>query len=470
MGPLRNISGLFSVLSANKHNLLLLISVALTMPISAASQLITNTSLAAEGYCGNNTVAVRRTLEHLHETHIQPLVEWSQKANNDVCNSWAVESGLATETPVHGSKFSKNDAVLPVNFDTYKPEASSHVDAHGPPKSASNYHDRVETTRWVPNHAGLPDSQGCRLIHVSTSEPPGRAQDHVGAPEPPGWVPKHQQETTAVRRLNMSLGNAEFNVAHAISSASPEYKPRNRDYPANSSRDSSPASNKPQPSQWEGDPEPYPVQQPVYLVPPDIDHDYRQSRDYGRNPDRNIQCYYCRAFGHKVDRCPRKSNHPVSQYQRRQYNDYRQSANFPEQTDQIILCLNPDLTRIFGSRLVTAPVIKCFMMNEFGDPVYQTNVLIDPDLSRTSVHDPAEVIPQNSPANVDYPAQSADIHNPVEMISHKHPVKSPDQRKIQIHAEDEESKLQWRIVDVYVPPELFEPETPVNFDSPSEEG
>uniref|UniRef100_A0A915E3H4 Uncharacterized protein n=1 Tax=Ditylenchus dipsaci TaxID=166011 RepID=A0A915E3H4_9BILA len=66
-------------------------------------------------------------------------------------------------------------------------------------------------------------------------------------------------------------------------------------------------------------------------------------------------------------------------------------------------------------------------MNEFGDPVYQTNVLIDPDLSRTSVHDPAEVIPQNSPANVDYPAQSADIHNPAEMISHKHPVKSPDQ-------------------------------------------
>uniref|UniRef100_A0A915E6L3 CCHC-type domain-containing protein n=1 Tax=Ditylenchus dipsaci TaxID=166011 RepID=A0A915E6L3_9BILA len=156
--------------------------------------------------------------------------------------------------------------------------------------------------------------------------------------------------------------------------ASPEYKSRNRDYPANSSRDSSPASSsrrsreylqrtvnfeEPQPSQWEGDPEPYPVQHPVYLVPPDIDHDYRQSRDYGRsdyrpryssdrspvryrNPDRNIQCYYCRAFGHKVDRCPRKSNHPVSQYQRRQYNDYRQSAISPDQTDQIHLGLNPD--------------------------------------------------------------------------------------------------------------------------------
>uniref|UniRef100_A0A915D0J3 CCHC-type domain-containing protein n=1 Tax=Ditylenchus dipsaci TaxID=166011 RepID=A0A915D0J3_9BILA len=397
MGPLRNISGLFSVLSANKHNLLLLISVALTMPISAASQLITNTSLAAEGYCGNNTVAVRRTLEHLHETHIQPLVEWSQN-----------------------------------------------------------------------------------------------------------------------------------NVAHAISSASPEYKPRNRDYPANSSRDSSPASNsrrsreylqrtvnfeEPQPSQWEGDPEPYPVQQPVYLVPPDIDHDYRQSRDYGRsdyrpryssdrspvryrNPDRNIQCYYCRAFGHKVDRCPRKSNHPVSQYQRRQYNDYRQSANFSRANRPNYFVSESRSNQDFriplghsaGDQVLqwahNSPVnypVQPPVMNEFGDPVYQTNVLIDPDLSRTSVHDPAEVIPQNSPANVDYPAQSADIHNPVEMISHKHPVKSPDQvsvssatdpdlrqvqiqRKIQSHAEDGRIQCNGEsLTAICSLQNLFEPETPVPF-------
>uniref|UniRef100_A0A915D247 Uncharacterized protein n=1 Tax=Ditylenchus dipsaci TaxID=166011 RepID=A0A915D247_9BILA len=114
MRSIMNIAGLFSVLSTNKHNLLLLFSVALTVPIYAASQLMTNTSLATVGFCGNKTLAVRRTLEHLHETHIEPLVEWSQKANNDVCNSWAVESGLAAETAVAGSKFCKNDAVLPI--------------------------------------------------------------------------------------------------------------------------------------------------------------------------------------------------------------------------------------------------------------------------------------------------------------------------------------------------------------------
>uniref|UniRef100_A0A915D2A7 Saposin B-type domain-containing protein n=1 Tax=Ditylenchus dipsaci TaxID=166011 RepID=A0A915D2A7_9BILA len=43
-------------------------------------------------------------------------------ANNDVCNSWAAQSGLVTETSVHGSKLCKDDAVLPVNSDTYKPE------------------------------------------------------------------------------------------------------------------------------------------------------------------------------------------------------------------------------------------------------------------------------------------------------------------------------------------------------------
>uniref|UniRef100_A0A915D2P7 Uncharacterized protein n=1 Tax=Ditylenchus dipsaci TaxID=166011 RepID=A0A915D2P7_9BILA len=82
----------------------------------AAGEAGTTLPSPVDGFCGENTMAVSRTLEQLHDAHIEPLLLWSEKSNHDVCNSWAVESGIETAAPMAGLQ-SRSD-----EKDKYHPE------------------------------------------------------------------------------------------------------------------------------------------------------------------------------------------------------------------------------------------------------------------------------------------------------------------------------------------------------------
>uniref|UniRef100_A0A915D6I6 CCHC-type domain-containing protein n=1 Tax=Ditylenchus dipsaci TaxID=166011 RepID=A0A915D6I6_9BILA len=185
---------------------------------------------------------------------------------------------------------------------------------------------------------------------------------------------------------------------------------------------------------WDENPEPYaPVQQPIYVLPPELGYNnyeprFSSRKDYGprysrsvspsgryRNPDRNIQCYNCNGFGHKANQCSSR-NYPEQRYRYRQPERPRSNYYKPRYNQDFRIPLghgaNDQVSQLAHQN--TIPVFSPVDVKNI-DWAPAKDDVCDPEIIRTSVRNPVVVQCGTAPDVVKDPDTGQNQTSPVTL-------------------------------------------------------